>query len=280
MDIPPLGLVIPPPAGLDEALRCGIITLPPAGPYRLPAALHPLLFVVLRGAVTVHRDGHREPVAPFSLCGGTCRFQNVEATPGTTILAMALRPGGMGMLFGPGAGEVLDTIVPLDTLVATAAVDRFLDRVQDLAAVPDALAEVLAPAHRQAAAGCDRFEVPPPWLDLPVDTLADRFALGRRQFERRFLAAYGQPLRGYRRQVRAARTIVDFVAGRTSIERWAEVAAGAGYSDQAHMTRDLGRFTGYTPGRLGAALARGEPALWPYRVPAPVLTRLFGPTGF
>ena len=51
--------------------------------------------------------------------------------------------------------------------------------------------------------------VPPTLLDLPADALAERFGVGLRQFERRFLESYGQALRSYRRQLRCSRLLAS-----------------------------------------------------------------------
>lgn len=46
---------------------------------------------------------------------------------------------------------------------------------------------------------------------------------------------------------------------------WANIAAEAGYADQAHMIRRLRQHTGFTPGQLRARAATDE-AFWPYRL--------------
>lgn len=64
------------------------------------------------------------------------------------------------------------------------------------------------------------------------------------------------------------------------MDAWATLAAAMGYADQAHLCRDVRRFTGHTPRALQAGIVGGDPAFWPYRVEAALLARHFGPTGF
>ncbi|MNV24687.1 hypothetical protein D3C71_1157600 [compost metagenome] len=47
--------------------------------------------------------------------------------------------------------------------------------------------------------------------------------------------------------------------------RWAEVAAGAGFSDQSHLCRVTRRITGYAPQALYDGIY-GDEAFWAYRI--------------
>jgi transcriptional regulator GlxA family with amidase domain len=84
--------------------------------------------------------------------------------------------------------------------------------------------------------------------DTPVPELAAAVGLGERQLRRRFAAAVGYGPKTFARVARFRRALYLVRAG----EPLAAAAAGAGYADQAHMTREVGALAGRTPGALAA----------------------------
>lgn len=82
---------------------------------------------------------------------------------------------------------------------------------------------------------------------LGVATLAERLNLSRRQLERDFLEWVGVPPKvfmGIRRSQRA----MALLSSRSPAAPLADIALAAGYADQSHMTRELKRYLGVTPG--------------------------------
>lgn len=274
------GIHLPPP-DLADCLRNALVTGLPGGAYVLPAALHPLLLVILEGGIAVRRDGVAYPLPPLSVCGGTRGAREATAEPGTRILTVSLLPGGVRALFGvPGRALMEEAVDPARLLdrAGRGALARFVDARRPAGRAVSGMWELL----REIRRGSDSppaLCVPPTLLDLSADALAERFGVGLRQFERRFLESYGQALRSYRRQLRCSRLLAS-LAGSDLTEGWAALAVREGYADQAHLCRDVRRFTGYAPRELQAGIARDDPAFWPYRVDPKILARHFGPTGF
>ncbi|MFD0470014.1 helix-turn-helix domain-containing protein [Nonomuraea thailandensis] len=64
----------------------------------------------------------------------------------------------------------------------------------------------------------------------------------------------GMPLSRYRNRVRVSRALARLDQGETDL---AALAAGLGFSDQAHLTRVMRAELGHTPGRVRALLASG-----------------------
>ncbi|MEV1001730.1 AraC family transcriptional regulator [Nonomuraea sp. NPDC050202] len=64
----------------------------------------------------------------------------------------------------------------------------------------------------------------------------------------------GMPLSRYRNRVRVSRALARMDQGETDL---AALAAGLGFSDQAHLTRVMRAELGHTPGRVRALLAPG-----------------------
>ncbi len=102
--------------------------------------------------------------------------------------------------------------------------------------------------------------------------LAQRAAMsapGRslRQLERRIKRWAGLPLRELRGFGKAEQAFFDTMAADTTQGpvRWADVAAGAGFSDQSHLCRITRRITGYAPQALYEGIQRDE-AFWAYRI--------------
>jgi len=166
--------------------------------------------------------------------------------PGEVIVGARLLPGAGGAAFGIPLAEVRNERVPVDALgldprgelngaldpgdapaaLAAVALARVAEAPPD-AAVQAAAARLLDPAQR-------------------VDQLATALGFSERQLQRRFLAAVGYGPKTLQRVLRLRRflTAAGFDAG------LAAAAAGAGYADQAHLTRECRALTGLTPGQL------------------------------
>lgn len=271
----------PPLAGLLGNL---LVSTLPGGPYLVPATLHPMLLIILNGEIRRELpDGDYLRLPQLGLCGATSGTRCASATPGTQILLATVQPGQLPRLFGLPASAISEEFVPLADLLPR----------QMLAELSEKLAASTTQSSR--VAHCENFlqalpamqaqrtadlVVPEDWLFRPLTDIADAFALSPRQLERRFRHSYGQSLRAFRQQARCSRMLVNLVFGRREFAAWADIATSAGYFDQAHLSRDLRRFTGYAPAMLGRQLAHDAPALWPYRLSPQQASRLFGTSAF
>ena len=94
-------------------------------------------------------------------------------------------------------------------------------------------------------------------------------ATGRslRQLERRIKRWAGLPLRELRGFGKAEQAFFDIIASDAvhGTVKWADVAAGAGFSDQSHLCRITRRMTGYAPQALYEGIY-GDEAFWAYRI--------------
>jgi AraC-like DNA-binding protein len=111
-----------------------------------------------------------------------------------------------------------------------------------------------AVAARAAAAAPD--PLMPPLLaalaqsDHAYAALTRELGVSERQARRRFVAAVGYGPRAYRRVARFQRFLaLARRRGRADVGL-ARLAAEAGYADQAHLTREVVRLAGTTPGAL------------------------------
>lgn len=76
--------------------------------------------------------------------------------------------------------------------------------------------------------------------------LARAAGMSVRAFERAFAAEYGMSPQRYLRRLRLQAASRRLVSTREGL---AEIAAGCGFADQSHFTREFRRLTGTTPGR-------------------------------
>ncbi len=81
----------------------------------------------------------------------------------------------------------------------------------------------------------------------PIGRLAEASSLGARQFRRRFEAATGLSPKQYASVQRVRRALILSLEGPS----WAEVAADAGYADQAHLSRSVRSRFGAAPREVG-----------------------------
>ena len=276
--------LFPVPPRLADLLGHLLLTTLPGGPYLLPATLQPILLIILSGEIRLELpDGSYRPLPQLGLSGATSGTRRASATPGTQILLAAVLPGQLPRLFGLPASAVSEKFVPLADLLPRAMLDELSEKLAASSTPSGQVAHctdfLLALPAMQAQRAAD-LVVPENWLFRPLAEIADAFALSPRQLERHFRHSYGQSLRAFRQQARCSRMLVDLVFGRREFAAWADIAASAGYFDQAHLSRDLRRYTGYAPARLGRHLAGDDPALWPYRLSAQQISRLFGTTAF
>lgn len=201
--------------------------------------------VVVKPAGTVHRNVFGPaPVRMLSI-------NLVSVGPDAEDQAAALR-GWRWMDGGPASRA-------LWRLLATARAEP--ERAPALLA--DAFWEMVDALDDGAAA--PQSSAPPPWLrrvrDLlhdsagaapPVRDLAWAAGVHPVYLARAFRRAYGVPVTEYARRLRV-RAAADRVAS-TALPL-ARIACEAGFADQAHLTRELRRETGLTPGALRRAAA-------------------------
>ena len=176
----------------------------------------------------------------------------VRSMGGTGIVILRLKPWGARALFGEEILNCGDHIVDLELLWGRAPVEGLLDRlaaasIRQRARIADAFVvervkheriDPLAPVAVDAI-NCG-------WGRQSIARLADRFDLGRRQFNRRFTRAIGASPKQISRVLRAQKALVCLRSGvdvSTVIDR-------CGFSDQSHLIRDVVAHAGKKPGEL------------------------------
>jgi AraC-like DNA-binding protein len=184
-----------------------------------------------------------------------------ERLPAGLVLGTQVRPGAVAALLGAPAGELLNGRVELAELWGRAG-REVADRMaagsleQAVAALEAAL---LARLHEAELAGAALDAVPGRVRALvsragqpDVRSLAGDIGLGERQLRRRSVAAFGYGPRTLGRILRFQRVIGALRD--PAAPPLAELAAREGYTDQAHLTREVSTFADLTPAALRIAV--------------------------
>ena len=209
------------------------------------------------------QPGERQPGPVEARLNGVDRglTTRVLVGPGWAVAALA-RPGGLGAFISTSAADYTDRVVPLGAAIGADEAGL----MGQVTAEPDEAARValLAAALEQAV---DPERAGPAAEVAEVARLAETrrdvrllsdlcaaAELRERTLQRMFLQYAGVSptwvIRRYR-LLEAAEAVREGTA-----VSWAEVAAGLGYADQAHLTRDFRAAIGQTP----AAYARAQRA--------------------
>jgi AraC-like DNA-binding protein len=184
----------------------------------------------------------------------------LQATGAVHCIGVRLAAASSGLVAGTRLPELRDRAPDLHTLDASFA-GEFL-----IAARACADAQSPDPLWRLMRLRCANF-VPDVLVvraiesldaqdgDVRILALAQQLGIGLRTLQTRFLAAVGMTPKEYARVRRLQALLRTLDAERPAI---ADAAARHGFSDQAHATHDLSRWTGTTPARLVRAL-RNDP---------------------
>ena len=242
-----------PPASLRDSVACYWISVTP--PHHGPAAASvmpdgctDLIWQSGRGAFIAGPDTGPAPT---------------QLAAGTVLVGARFWPGAGGPAFGVPLAELRDQRVEVSDCLPGLARQLPADLTPDR-------------AFSAMASACHQFVAvrPPDRLvrhatnllahgQTTVAGLCDTLALSERQLRRRFDDTVGYGPKTMQRVLRFRRVLAQLTV--TPDADLANLAVQVGYSDQAHLTREVSRLAGLTPAALARTLrpagsSRVEPA--------------------
>jgi AraC-like DNA-binding protein len=174
---------------------------------------------------------------------------------GTSITGARLHPGRASCLLGLPASELLNQAVPIADITGALQSARLEEVTEEpnsaarravLARALSASREECAPMDQAVLAGIR-------WLSRHphgrVGQLSRWIGISERQLHRRFSSAIGYGPKTFQSILRFQR-LLNTAKERGAEQSLAELAASAGYADQAHMTRDVHRLANLRPTAL------------------------------
>lgn len=220
------------------------------------------LFLTPRGSGAVRFAGRSDP-----LDGPAHMFSGFETAAGFRVegpwhaIGASLTPIGWAALARTPASETINRLIPAEELLgeaittfACATNARYrageLTGEQACAALGGWIADHVHPVPNAHATLIHRTFA---WLGSslhpPVETLFDSLNYSRRQAERLVIRYFGFAPAALARRYRAIRAANLLAHDALTGEAEAEIAAA--FYDQPHMIREIRRYCGYTPTRLG-----------------------------
>lgn len=228
------------------------------------------------GLVELHADGSRwTPFGHRVVISGSQSRPRVSWAPGSGRGGLVcFTPDVAAALFGLDLGTVHDRFVAAD-VVLDARWHPFIDALAtapDDAATLAVLEQHLAPRWQalqgRASAAPSLRQLGRHWVErLALQARGWRQTHSPRQVERRIKAFSGRSLREWQALVR---TEGVFFAARERYESgrpfdWAGLAQDEGFADQAHMSRESRRITGFAPTEFARRFIEDE-SFWLYRL--------------
>jgi AraC-like DNA-binding protein len=180
--------------------------------------------------------------------------------PGTTLVGLRFRPEVASRVLGLPAHELTDRDLPLSELWRQPIVADISDRLRDerVASRRVAIAQSLIASRSDAMRGPDpvanhAVSLLTSGRSGRIETLASHIGISERHLHRRFMASVGYSPKTFQRIVRFQKLLALAEAGRRA--PLGDVSLAAGYADQAHMTREVVKLAGVTPGALLGTVA-------------------------
>jgi AraC-like DNA-binding protein len=189
----------------------------------------------------------------------------VELRGGLAITGIRLRPGACRAVLGCPAERLVNGGMLLSDVAAGATeLHRRLLLSEDLA-TRLALLENWVRSSLERATGNDRAVIAACRLlsadpKIGIGEVAERFDWSARMIHRQFIAACGYSPKHFQRIMRIQNVLRAATAAPSA--RLGDLAAAAGYADQAHMTRDFRDITGFTPAAYFADAAAPGWGAW------------------
>ncbi len=209
----------------------------------------------------IEADAPAERQAGLIFAGQLERRLVLRPTGRITTLGVRFRPHGAAVFLRGQQRELTGATLPLDT------VDRELAAAARRVRETCASAEEAVPAIDRALVGLARttaidmrvaaavHAIERSGGTIPIELLAHRLNVTRRQLERLFGAAVGLPPKHLARLTRFQRAI-RILESEARGPRGVRTAHACGYADQAHFIRDFHALAGCAPG--AHLLARAE----------------------
>jgi AraC-like DNA-binding protein len=242
-----LYLEFPPPPDLRAAVACTWVAHVSAdGAAPAPIVPDACSDVVVIGDAAPH------------VAGPATRTHVVEMAEGTTVVGIRFRPGAARAVFGCDAHELRDADPELRAVCGVSA--SALEAELSARPTPDAMRTALERwARRRLDARLERDAIVLRAAHalvadhrLSVTALGAMLGWNPRRLHREMTDTCGYGPKTLQRIVRLQRTL-RFARQRALAQRrptLAMLALDAGYSDQAHMTREFRDLTGFTPREL------------------------------
>jgi AraC-like DNA-binding protein len=224
---------LPPPAALSDWVTCAWVSERPGGARILPD-----------GCADVVWTGRRLIVA-----GPATGSHGSTDAPGVPKAGVRFRVGAAGAALGLPASELRDANPLADDVLGPEVAGRVEAVGDDPERVLMELTGAVAARLRDAPPADPLVRAAARSLAVPgtrVRSVAERLGVSERHLRRRFEVAVGYGPKVLARVLRLQRFLQ--LAGQDS--GLARLAADAGYSDQAHLTRECAALTGLTPGAL------------------------------
>lgn len=227
----------------------------------LPASVGSIGFMLSGKAAIRFIDGRAQQVPPVVLMAPTNAAVSLEIEGPLLMLAASLSPLGWAAITGLHAGDHADQAFDAAAVLGPDYA-KFGDQLRDQhragtldsAGLANSVAEFLGARCGPVNPGHARLigQVRD-WLSASFDpalaALEADTGLSARQLQRLIQRYYGAPPKQLARKYRALRVAALLQAPETGEERIAELLNL--FYDQSHMIRELRRFVGRSPGRLG-----------------------------
>src|ERR1700722_3919277 len=178
-----------------------------------------------------------------------------QLAPGTRITGARFYPGKAAAILGLPAFELANQQAAIRDVWSAAARAPFasVGELPSFRAGKFALEAALLRHMQNVAAPDSTIVAAIQWIarhpDARVEQLSEFAGISNRQMQRRFSAAVGYGPKTFQSILRFQR-LLYFASRYVGELGLAELAAEAGYADQSHMTREVRRFAGKSPGEL------------------------------
>lgn len=244
----PARQIQPPPPHAAGCIHYVQIEAAGSGIHQLPASPFPIAVAVLSGRIAFDDGvGGWTPMPELFVGGPFLRPLRYRAQAGAAFAAALLSPGRMHCLLGIAQTQLTDTFWPFEAFAPRQRVEVLLDALRR-ETCPARLAERLCTGVLTLVTAPRKIGRRTAGLARLHDEQGGPHRGGRRQFERRFAAAYGMSLRRARKLARFTRALAAVTDANGA--NLARIAQDCGYFDQPQMTREFVELAGLAPSRL------------------------------